>query len=75
MDIDILVRNGVVCGVRASNGKEGYLCVCLEELRLGRNRGTYARGVSAIALVAEGAFADDFAVDVNFIVALDVAGS
>lgn len=37
--------------------------------------GTYAGGVGSVALVAEGALADDFAVRVGFFVVLDVAGS
>lgn len=42
----------------------------------GRGDGrTYAGGVGAIALVADGPFADDFAVCVGFFVAFDVAGS
>lgn len=41
----------------------------------GGGEGTYAGGVGAVALVAEGTFADDFAVGVGFFVACDVAGS
>ena len=36
---------------------------------------TYAGGVGPVALVAEGPLADDFAVRVGFLVAVDVAGS
>ena len=50
--------------------------VCLEEkVGVGGGRGTYAGGVGPVALVAEGALADDFAVRVGFFVVLDVAGS
>lgn len=41
----------------------------------GKEGRTYARGVSAVALVAEGAFADDLAIGVGFVVRFDVSGS
>lgn len=51
--------------------------MCLEaaESRRRKEGQTYAGGVCAVALVAEGALADDFAVRVCFLVALNVAGS
>lgn len=50
------------------------MCVKATESR--RNKWmTYAGGVCAVALVAEGPFADNFAVRVGFFVALNVAGS
>lgn len=52
------------------------MCVCLEAAESNGKKGmTYAGGVCAVALVAEGPFADDFTVRVGFFVALNVAGS
>ena len=41
----------------------------------GRGKETDTRTINAVALVAEGAFADDFAVRVGMFVGFDVAGS
>ena len=66
--------------VLVSREKEGGLVVVLLFFGVGREekrkeRVTHASGVSAVALVAEGSLADDFAVRVGFFVVFDVAGA